>query len=489
MKLVKILKKNKLDACSFSISLFLLIILLIFVKTFFIYQSFKYLFPLKHCLEYLVSDFYFLVTIAFFVIVNLNVKIKIIRGINNILILFFILLFYIDIFTIHYFQSHETIISIVRTVSYWWFWFTWFAIWRFIALIIGWVLIYFLCNKCLNRNLTKIFTLGFFVICFVWCLIAYFSESPVKDILFYDRKNILFINIQAFRELKSINTSYNGSYYKDYMVSETWEWKDLNIILIFGESLSAIDSANMWWNDNMPYLDKIQQDGITFTNFISQWTKSCQSHIGTLLWFLWIEDHYFFCNDFKLCHDAWLPHFLNNQWYKTTFISTAPLYFLNQRLFLQNIWFQQIIGAEDFENKQKYVFSSAPDWDLYDRIIKEIETQTWKYFIWAQTISFHEPYTSPYCTSVNNCMHKTLQYTDEKLYDFYTSLQKMWFFESGILIILWDHRKREPAEQWEFDLFWLVWGYKSIATIVWSWVQSWTINENVTQPIDFYYSI
>jgi phosphoglycerol transferase MdoB-like AlkP superfamily enzyme len=43
----------------------------------------------------------------------------------------------------------------------------------------------------------------------------------------------------------------------------------LNIILVFAESLSAIDSANAGGNDKMPKFDKIQKDGITFTNFIA----------------------------------------------------------------------------------------------------------------------------------------------------------------------------------------------------------------------------
>jgi hypothetical protein len=50
-----------------------------------------------------------------------------------------------------------------------------------------------------------------------------------------------------------------------------WEWKDLNIILVFAESLSAIDSANAGWNDKMPKFDQIQKDWITFTNFIANW--------------------------------------------------------------------------------------------------------------------------------------------------------------------------------------------------------------------------
>ena len=113
MKYINILKKNKLDDCDFSVSMFLLTIILILIKVSVLYISYKNLFPLKHCVEYFISDIYFLVTIEFFVTINFSVKNKFIKWINNSLILFFVILFYIDIFTIYFFQSHEPILSIV----------------------------------------------------------------------------------------------------------------------------------------------------------------------------------------------------------------------------------------------------------------------------------------------------------------------------------------------------------------------------------------
>ena len=70
--------------------------------------------------------------------------------------------------------------------------------------------------------------------------------------------------------------------YDDYMFNVQWKWKDLNIILVFAESLSAIDSANLWWADEMPGFDKIQNEWIKFTNFITNWTTSDTAHISTL---------------------------------------------------------------------------------------------------------------------------------------------------------------------------------------------------------------
>ena len=140
-------------------------------------------------------------------------------------------------------------------------------------------------------------------------------------------EDIVSLNIQKIKE-SGLNLSHenldekNKTYHTELV---TWEWKDLNIILVFAESLSAIDSANMGWNDNMPYFDKIQKDWITFTNFVTNWTTSDTAHISTLLWVvplinmrLWNTPY----SGYKLKMPA-LPDFFNSQWYATTFISAV----------------------------------------------------------------------------------------------------------------------------------------------------------------------
>jgi hypothetical protein len=268
--------------------------------------------------------------------------------------------------------------------------------------------------------------------------------------------------------------------YEDYVMYEQWDKKDFNVILVFAESLSAIDSARLWWNNNMPYFDKIQESWITFTNFIAHWISSILSHITTFLWVPPLKDAFFEYSNLKP-----LPSFLNNIWYHTIYISAAKLSFLNERSYLDERWFQEIIWEEEFEKNKKYTFSAAPDWDLYEKVLEVIKNQKQKYFIWLNTISFHTPYLCPYWDTEKEC----LKYSDEKLYDFYTSLVNIGFFDNGILIIVWDHRKREPVEAGEFDIFWETWGYRTVATVVWSWIEAWSINENIIQHSDLYYSL
>lgn len=270
--------------------------------------------------------------------------------------------------------------------------------------------------------------------------------------------------------------------FADNIVKETWNWLSPNIILVFLESFSAIDSKNSWWFDNLPLFDKIQNDWITYKNFIANWTSSSLAHISTILWMLpWRSIDY---DNYNLFMEP-LPKFLNSQWYNTTFISSSSLSFLNQRAFFREAWFKKIIWEEAFNSLEHYTFSAAPDEDVYNRILQETDNQTWKYFLCATTISFHKPYSTPYWRTEE----LALKYSEDTLFDFYSKLKDKWFFDNWILILASDHRMMNPIKDWEYELLWDARSEKIVAAVVWSWISSWIINNNIIQHTDIYHSI
>ena len=397
--------------------------------------------------------------------------------------MFIILLLYIiDMFTIFLFHSRVSIAEALVLWSNWSSGFAWIIkLWVFIF-ILTWLLVFFLVQTKMSRlKKSKANTIIVFSVCSaiysLFCIVLIFLHTNINYV-----ENILSLNFGNTYEY-NLNSDQNGYSIKNVQ----WEWKDVNIILVFAESLSAIDSSNVGWNDKMPWFDKIQKDGITFTNFITNWTTSDTAHIATLLWVvplinmrMWNTPY----SGYRLKMKT-LPDFLNTEWYKTTFISAASLDFLKQREFLSWAWFQKIIWEEEFEKNKKYTFESAPDEDLYNRVLQEVQAQTWKYMIWLQTISFHKPYNTP----LWDTEELALQYSDEELYKFYQWLQQLWFFDNWILVIVWDHRKMNAAEQRESDIFKPNWYTRSVATIVWLWIESGSINSNLVQHIDFYNSL
>ena len=470
-------------------TLIILLFVALITKLVIVYFSYKNLNPRENVISYLASDIPVIFFAHLLIIINYWVKKRKYRLINDVIVFTVLLLYIIDVFTIFVFHSRVSLVDIFALWSNGSSWFNWIIRLWIIVLILVWLITFFLVQtkmkflKKSGKNMLIAFSIFSFIYALFYAIII-ISNANINYV-----KDVISLNIQKFKN-DDINLDYQEVEFDDngYQIDRIkWEWKDLNVILVFAESLSAIDSANMWWNNNMPKFDEIQKDWITFTNFVTNWTTSDTAHISTLLWVVPLINMKMGNTPYswyKLKMQS-LPEFFNNQWYATTFISAASLNFLKQRDFLSWAWFQKIIWEEEFEKNKKYTFESAPDEDLYDRVLQEVQAQTWKYFIWLQTISFHKPYNTPYWKTEE----LALRYSDDELYRFYQNLQEIWFFDNGILVIMWDHRKMNSIEEWERDLFWPNRYTKSVATVVWSWIQAWTINPELVQHTDFYNSL
>ena len=471
-------------------TLIILLLLALIIKWVIIYFSYENLNPRENVISYLASDIPIIFLSHLLIIINYWIKSRVFRLINDTIVFAVLLLYIIDMFTILTFHSRVALVDIFMLWSSGSSWFDW---------IIGkWLLIFITVSFFtffLVQSKTKIFKksgknmiVSFSIFTFIYAL--FYAVILISKIDVNYVKDIISLNIQNFQyddmelnDAEEINSDDN--WYKVEKIRG--EWKDLNIILVFAESISAIDSANAGWNNKMPWFDRIQDEWINFTQFITNWTTSDTAHISTLLWVMPLRNirvgnsPY---SGYKLKMKA-LPDYLNSQWYMTTFISTASLNFLKQRDFLSWAWFQKIIWEEEFTGSEIYTFDSAPDRDLYDRVLQEIQIQTWKYFIGLQTISFHKPYNTPLWKTED----LALRYSDEELFRFYQWLQKIWFFDNWILVIVWDHRKMNAVEEWESERFGPNRYTRAVATVVWSWIVPWTVNSNIIQHTDFYNSL
>lgn len=493
-KIINLIKNSPLYGRTIVILMIFAIIikLIVIISTYWtIFWSENIITTTNYYFSFMFSDVFILLIILWLFTINYNIWNKKIRIINDIIMICILALFLIDIFTIYFFQSRLSINELSNFMINWSAWNSWYKkiiILLILSVIIIWMIIFTKIQKTSIKKveIKKLTTVFFFVLACSYFLFSILIKPNYID-------NIFSINIKnnelIWNKIDEIEEAGDREIneYKDIFTQTQWDGKDLNIILIFAESLSAIDSKNLWWNDNLPYFDEIQKNGITYTNFISNWVTSDSAHISTLMWIipitnLWLQDSpYVWYNTYTQS----LPIFLNQQWYNTTFISSVSLDFLNQKAFLSWLWFQKIIWEEAFKDKNKYSFDAAPDWDLYSFALQEIKTQTGKFFIWLQTISFHKVYDTPYW----NTQESALKYADESLYNFYKWLEDINFFDSWILIIVWDHRKMNPAEKWELELFGENRYTRTIATVVWSWINKNTINNNIIQHTDIYDSI
>ncbi len=276
--------------------------------------------------------------------------------------------------------------------------------------------------------------------------------------------------------------------YEAYFDTFKWKAERPNIIVVFAESFSSIDSLYAWGSQNvLSWFDIIARDGMFYNNFIANGCTSDSSHIALLQW---VEPWESVNNSQEYTryksYSLWLPAFLSRQWYKTTFLSTTSLWFLGQKDFLSSLQFDTIIWNEAFANRKKYVFRAAPDEAIYQEAQKIVLAQKDKpLFLVLQTISSHKPYDTP----KGNTELAAMTYSDQELLKFYRQLQSINYFDNGILIVAWDHRKMQAMWYNEIARRWKAAYGKAVFAVVWKWIQPWKIVKTPVQHRDVFSSL
>lgn len=463
------------------------------IKQIFIFFSYGELFSeatwwagILHYLWYFVSDFLVCLTLLGLVAINALVKKLPIKIINNIIISAIFLLFVLDIFTMYFFQSRISLLDMNQFINPSLGDFSWMIISIIIVLSIISIVTFFIVQsrhfKKNKRILLALYFLLFSIACFGVGIYAPGWFTSIPD-------NVISLNFSAIKQnFGQLSERNIPNIYQKFFNKKKWLQKQTNVILVFAESLSPIDSLRVGGvNDNLPYFDLIQKQGTTFTNFIANGCTSDTAHIWLLLWIeplklMWSQVPAY---SWYISYTESLPRFFSTQWYTPIFISAVDLNFLNQKSFLSWIGFTQIIGEEAFTDKKKYVFDAAPDHELYNTTLATIKQQHTPYFMVLQTISFHKPYNTPYGTNQKDA----LRYADKSLFYFYLQLKKSGFFDNGVLIVVSDHRKMEPLENKEKDALGIYRYTKGLATIVGTGITPWEINTNIIQHTDIFYGL
>lgn len=315
------------------------------------------------------------------------------------------------------------------------------------------------------------------VLLFVWSFFVSQTSSYQQNI------------IQLDLWQKSWETQAQDRTYESYFQQFSWKKKKPNIIVVFAESFSSIDSQLAWGNRNLlSWFDTIAKDWALYSNFIANWCTSDTAHIAMLQWVEpWetpkIQQNYTRYKSYSL----WLPAFLGQQWYKSSFVSTVSLDFLWQEDLLRSLQFDFIVWSDAFKKWPKYVFRAAPDQALYQEATKMMLqwSKEKPQFIVLQTISSHKPYDSP----AGDTEEQALWYADSELLQFYRELQSMHYFDDWILIVVGDHRKMQMMTYDEIEK----WGNaaygKAVMAIVGKDIPAWEIVTTPVQHWDLFSSL
>jgi phosphoglycerol transferase MdoB-like AlkP superfamily enzyme len=218
-----------------------------------------------------------------------------------------------------------------------------------------------------------------------------------------------------------------------------------NVVLVIVESLSSYHSAALEGRGWSPELDRIATHGRLFTNFHA---NGFTTDMGLIALFTGkaplpavgryggsrAYDGYF-------GPDGSLPTVLTANGYDTAFLTTGDLRFLEKGAWIRSIGFGYAEGDDHpfYKDMPRMHFHAAPDAALFDRFIQ------WRvsrpadrpYFAALLTVSSHPPFLAPDGTRGEEA---SIRYADSALGRFYDQLVDSHFFDSGVLMILGDHR-------------------------------------------------
>ncbi len=231
-----------------------------------------------------------------------------------------------------------------------------------------------------------------------------------------------------------------------------------NVIVIMLESWSLWHSALFGGSSNWtPQLDDAALGGLRFTNFHSIGFSTDKGLVGILagqpLWAPFL--HWFETPPF---HSMWgiertLPSVFSDQGYHTAFLTTGPLDIYQKGLWLQDLGFDYVEGNEHpfYQDQPRYAFGAASDQALYQRAAAWLEQATAPYLLVLETVTTHQPYMDP--DSGQRSLQLAMQYADREFGAFLRQLRHSGYFDTGVLLVLSDHRSMTPIPPDERERF------------------------------------
>lgn len=219
-----------------------------------------------------------------------------------------------------------------------------------------------------------------------------------------------------------------------------------NIILVIVESLSSYQSQLFsGLNDWTPHLDQMARDNVYYSNFLSNSFASTFSRISLLTGEVPIYPYPLTITDYRNTTSS-VPRLLAKSGYHSAILLGGDLGFLGTGRMMQALDFDYVEGQEyqGYAGQPRFSFASVSDEVLYQRSLNYINERNSPYFLTVVTVSSHAPYIHP--ETNERSIEKTIRYADKALLGFYQQLKEAGFFDNGLLLITSDHRAMVPID-------------------------------------------
>ncbi len=263
-------------------------------------------------------------------------------------------------------------------------------------------------------------------------------------------------------------------YVKDILLKQSKHTVDLlnisrpNIMLIIIESFTSKLVEPLGGKPGItPNFNKLIQEGVFFTNFYANDSRSDKGMIAILSGYPTQGTTSIIKSPHKTEKLKYISKILINNGYHSAFYYGGDINFANLKSFLINGDFEKIISKSDFKSHDDISRWGVPDHILFNYILKDIGNAEQPFFKVYFTLSNHEPFDIPVepkfkGTDLDSKLFSAAYYTDSCIGDFIHKAKKSSWWENTLIIMLADHGSRFPGrslvygfEKYQIPMLWL----------------------------------
>jgi len=230
-----------------------------------------------------------------------------------------------------------------------------------------------------------------------------------------------------------------------------------NIVILILESFSSkiIGALDGEW-DATPELNSLTKEGLLFTNFYANASRSDKGIISILSGYPGQPTTSIIKTPEKTLQLPSLFKTFNALGYKTSFYYGGDIDFANMKSYFLNAGTSRIISVDDFDSKYNDSKWGVHDEHLFDRLYSDLVNQNEPFFNAVFTLSSHEPFTVPIKSKfedINGAKFlNSVYYTDSCLGDFFSKIKKTDVWDNTLFILVADHGSNRPGNLPNHDI-------------------------------------
>ncbi len=227
--------------------------------------------------------------------------------------------------------------------------------------------------------------------------------------------------------------------------------KQPNVILVILESFSDKVIAPLGGLHGIaPNLDSLCLKSTVFTNFYSTGNRSDRGISAILGGYPSLLSTSIMIYPEKSRSLTLLPEYFNRKNYNTSFYYGGDINFYNLKTFVLQGRFGKIVSKSDFPRELGRMTKwGVPDGYLFERALKDLESEQEPFMKTIYTVSSHPPYDVPFSkikgSSNEEKYLNSIAYTDSCLGAFIDGFRKSPLWENTLLIVTADHGTLPPG--------------------------------------------